>query len=373
MSSSSEAMDREAPSALGGTVVVDMSTSVAGQYAGRLFAMNGADVVLVEPSTGSPTRTRGAPASNGEETFLFRHLNQGKQSVTIDVTDPDQRDLLDDLVSRADVVLRDQDTAGPRLAPGTIECVVGQAPEDGPYAGWQLSEMLHQALAGTMNATGVQDREPIYGIGERASYAAGTTAYISAVAALHERRRSGLGQRVGTTVFEALAAMGQNLVSQYSYNGTHETRARYPGFLALVRCADAWVVMFVIRNWPTLCRVFDCEELVDDPRYLTSGDRLERWPEIVDLLQERAASMRADDVVKGCQAGRVSAEKVRSLEDLIGSEHWRRRAVLSDVVAADGSTQTALRRLFVIDGASSEVRAGSPRLAPVSSLVREAR
>jgi crotonobetainyl-CoA:carnitine CoA-transferase CaiB-like acyl-CoA transferase len=251
--------------------------------------------------------------------------------------------VLSDLLARADVVLRDQGEP-PALADTVVDCEVGDFPP-GPYADWTGTEMIHQALAGVMNATGSVGRPPIYGLGHRSAYATGTTAYISIVAALHERRESGLGQRVRATVFESAAAMAQNLVSQYSYNGTQETRARYPGFLAILRCADAWVVLFAIRNWPSLCRVFSLEELLDDPRFLTSGDRLAHWPEVVDLLQERASGMRSDDVVAALQAGRVSAEKVCALGELVTSEHWRARGVLREI---DG--HPALDRLFHLGG-----------------------
>ncbi|WP_395108250.1 CaiB/BaiF CoA transferase family protein [Actinomadura sp. SCN-SB] len=352
-------------SALDGVVVLDLSTSAAGQYAGRLLAMNGADVVLVEPPGGTPTRYRGPSA--GGDSFLFRHLNQGKRSIVLDVASPSDRERLRELMGRADVVLRDQGSMAPEGAGELlIDCVVGDAPEGGAYNGWRFSEMIHQALAGAMKTTGAFDREPIYGLGERASYANGTTAYISVVSALYERRRSGSGQRVDATVFESLAAMGQNIVSQYSYNGTGATRQRYPGFLALLRCADAWIVIFVIRNWPTVCRVLDCEHLLDDERYRTSGDRLRHWEEIVAVLQERAATRRADEVVEGCQRGRVSAEKVTSLRDLLESEQWRVRRVMSRVSGPDGE-EAAVRSLFTIGGAVCEVRSPSPRLPEPSA------
>ncbi|RAY15608.1 hypothetical protein DPM19_07385 [Actinomadura craniellae] len=371
MSSSPDLPDR-AVSALEGVVVLDLSTSVAGQYTGRMLAMNGADVVLVEPPGGTPTRRQG-PRAHGDS-FLFRHLNQGKRSLVHDPGSPADRRALRELVSRADVVLRDQgsdppDGAGDRL----IDCVVGDAPGSGPYGEWRFSEMIHQALGGAMKTTGAADRAPIYGIGARASYATGTTAYISVVSALYERRLSGSGQRVDATVFESLAAMGQNLVSQYSYNGTHGTRQRYPGFLALLRCADAWIVLFVIRNWPTVCRVLDCENLLDDERYRTSADRLHNWEEIVAVLQERAATRRADEVVAACQRGRVSAEKVSSLRDLLDSEQWRIRQVMSRVSGPDGA-EPAVRSVFTIEGADTEVRSPSPRLpaAPAESRRRSA-
>jgi crotonobetainyl-CoA:carnitine CoA-transferase CaiB-like acyl-CoA transferase len=337
----------ELPRPLAGLLAVDLSSSVAGQYTGRLLAMQGATVVLVEPPEGTPTRwTPPVP-------YLFRHLNQGKQSL---VSTDDG--VLGDLLGRADVVVRDQG-ADLALAETTVDCEVGDFPPDGPYAGWRGTELVHQALSGVMNATGSIDREPIYGLGHRSGYATGTTAYISVVAALHERRRSGLGQRVRASVFESTAAMGQNLVSQYSYNGTAETRAAYPGFLAVLRCADAWVVLFAIRNWPSLCRVFGMEDLLEDPRMATSGDRLAHWPEVVERMQERATDMLADEVVDGLQVGRVSAEKVTDLAELVRSEQWRVRSMLTEV-GRDDHREAALRRVFVVDGAFAEVSAPAP-------------
>lgn len=366
--SASPAQESRTP--LDGVLAVDLTSSVAGQYAGRLLAMNGADVVLIEPPGGSAMRRRGRPVPEGGETFLFRHLNQGKRSVTLDPESAEHGSVLADLVLRADVVLRDDraDAGGLEFPETVVDCVFAEAPRGTDLGGWSFDEMAHQALGGVMNMTGAVDREPIYGIGERASYATGTTAYISIVSALHERRTSGIGQRVDTTVFQSVAAMGQNLVSQFSYNGTAETRARYPGFLAVVRCADAWVVMFVIRNWPTLCEVFDLPELLTDPRYLTSGDRLARWPEIVAVVQEKARALRADDVVDACQRGRVSAEKVVGLDELVRSEQWQVRRVLGTAAGVEGQTaQAAVRRLFDIEGVDSEIRTASPPLAPLGA------
>jgi crotonobetainyl-CoA:carnitine CoA-transferase CaiB-like acyl-CoA transferase len=355
---------------LADTVVVDLSSGVAGQYTGRLLAMYGATVVLVEPPEGTPTRRMPPLVPGGGDSYLFRHLNQGKRSV---VVRDDHGDVLRDLLGRADVVLRDKGPTLPvALADTVVDCEIGDFPSDGPYAGWQGGEMVQQALAGVMNATGSASREPIYGVGHRAEYATGTTAYISVLSALHERERSGLGQRVRATVFESAAAMGQNLVSQFSYNGTSETRAKYPGFLAILRCRDAWIVLFAIRNWPALCGVFGLDALLDDPRFATSGDRLAHWSVVTDLLQERATGMLADDVVAACQAGRISAEKVGTLAELVASRQWQVRSMLREVGSGD-HRELALHRLFGITGADTGVPSASPALGTgltVSGSVR---
>lgn len=354
-------MSSPEPSPLSGTLVIDMSGSVAGQYCGRMLAMNGARVVLVEPPGGSPLRTYEPRADTGES-YLFRHLNQGKESVCLNLAAAADADILAALLDRADAAIRDDQTGLPAPAhERLIECVIGQFPESVPYAGWRGTEMIQQALSGVMNQTGRSDREPIYGVGERASYAAGTTAYISVVSALWERRRSGRGQRVTTTVFEAMAAMSQNVVSQFSYNATAENRNRYPGFLAQLRCADAWITLFAIRNWPTLCYVFGHEEWLTDPRFATQGERLAHWPAIVDLMQQNAIGRQADELVAALQAGRVSAERVTSPGELIACGQWEARHVLSQVGDASGA-QPAMNQLYEISGARTSVRAPSPDL-----------
>ncbi|OZM76866.1 oligopeptide/dipeptide ABC transporter ATP-binding protein [Pseudonocardia sp. MH-G8] len=163
-----------------------------------------------------------------------------------------------DLLDGADVVVRDgtpDEPAQPLALPDSVvECVVTDFPHNGPYARWQADEMVHQALSGYMNATGRAARRPLYGVGHRAYYACGTTAFISVLAALHERRRSGRGQRVRATVFESMAAIGQNFVTQYNYNGTTESRARYTGLLATLKCSDGYIVMFAMRDSAAVCQ-----------------------------------------------------------------------------------------------------------------------
>jgi crotonobetainyl-CoA:carnitine CoA-transferase CaiB-like acyl-CoA transferase len=353
---------------LSGTLVIDVSDSVAGQYCGRMLAMNGARVVLVEPPGGSPLRTHGPQAAGGES-YLFRHLNQGKESICLDPAATGDVVILAALLDRADVVIRDQRASLPGPArERLVECVIGQFPQAVPYAAWQGTEMIQQALSGVMDQTGRIDREPIYGVGERASYAAGTTAYISVVSALWERRRSGHGQRVSATAYEAMAGVSQNIVSEFSYNGSAESRGRYPGFLAQLRCADAWITLFAIRNWPTLCYVFGHEEWLTDPRFATQGERLANWPVIVDLMQENAVSRQADELVAALQAGRVSAERITSPSELVAGEQWAARHVLSQVGQGAGA-QPAMSGLYQMSGARTSVRGPSPDLDASRSAV----
>lgn len=343
--------------ALAGLRVLDLSTGVAGQYCAKLLAGYGADCVLAEPPGGTPTRALGPllPGSGPGRSALFRHLNQGKSGVRA------EPGLVAALAGRADVIIRDQGTPPPPAVPATaVDCLIREFPEDGPYARWQGGEMVHQALCGTMYMTGRPGREPLYGIGHRAYYACGTTAFISVLAALHERESSGLGQQVTATVFEACAAIGQNLVSQYSYNGSYETRRKYPGFLAMLRCRDHWMVLFAIRYWEQLCAAFGLPELAADERLATQASRLEHWDEVVDRLREAAASMAAADLVAALQRARISAEVIRPLGELISSPQWRARAIVTRVSGSDGRAEAALGAPFTVGGSGYHAASPSP-------------
>jgi crotonobetainyl-CoA:carnitine CoA-transferase CaiB-like acyl-CoA transferase len=331
---------------------LDMSQGIAGQYCGKLLAGFGASTTLVEPPEGTPTRWLGPMLSSGELTTrstLFRHLNQAKSSAVVDLTTREGWESVASMARLADVVIRDSSrNLEFDLEPATVECVIGEFPDDGPYRMWRGSEMVHQAMSGTMFVTGHAARRPLYGLGHRAYYACGTTACISVLAALHERSSSGIGQRVRATVFESAAAIGQNLVSQYSYSRTFETRAREPGSLALLKCRDHWLVLFAVRHWEELCKVFDLEHLLSDERLANQAGRLEHWREVTDELQTKARERSAAELVEALQHARISAEIVAPLAELAKSPQWKIRRILRTVSDGEGRTETTLGPPFAV-------------------------
>ena len=336
--------------ALGGLRVLDASDGIAGQYCGKLLVGYGADCILAEPPGGTATRrlwpyVRGDRSSR--RSALFRHLNQGKSSI---VCNPAE-DSLRDLAALADVVIRDQATAmSLPLPPTAIECVIGEFPRRGPYSSWRGTEMVHQAVSGTMFMTGWPDRQPLYGVGYRSYYACGTTAFISVMSAVHERGISGLGQTVTATVFESNAAIAQNLVSQYSYNGTYEARRQYPGFVALLECLDHWMILFAIRHWEQLCDVFGLDDLREDQRFAQQASRLEHWELVVERMQADARQRSAGELVGALQRARISAEVISPLGTLISSPHWRVRRLMRSAADGSGREEAALGPPFAVGG-----------------------
>lgn len=333
--------------ALRGLRVLDLSEHLSGQYAARLMADAGADVILVEPVRGSDLRYAGPFWPDGrrpDDSILFWHLNSGKRSFTLDWSTPTGRQLLLQLAPTADVVVSSRqsgaDVAGleaelARVVPGPI-CRVDDFAREAAFGGWAGSELIHQALSGTMAENGRADGQPLHGVGHRAYYAAGTAAYLSTLAALLAGEPSGrLDPAI--SVAETAASMNYNRATQYWYSGGIDERGDPKTPRMTLHCRDGWIVSFPTqRAWVATCHVFRAPELAEREDFATELGRLSRWREIEAIFAERLADVDRDDVIAEAQAAKVVAAKVATPADLWADDHLRQRAYWQEL-ADDGA------------------------------------
>jgi crotonobetainyl-CoA:carnitine CoA-transferase CaiB-like acyl-CoA transferase len=346
-------------SALGHLRVVDLGDSIAAQYCSRLFADFGADVVIVEPPRGSVTRRFGPFRPNGDSQ-LFLHLNLGKRSVAADRTVPDGWSCILDLAKKADVVLVPPGVDRAAISAQNdqaVICLISDFGENGPRHAWRGGEMIHQALSGVMYRNGKPDREPLYGVGHRASYTAGVAAYTAALSAIFARARIGRGQEVSIDVCETAASMTYGMASQYFYNGVVDPRSVAPRLpSAVVKCRDGWLSVFIYDyRWRETWAALGAPEVATDPRYAVVESRMDRWPEVVRLIERQTAHMSADDVVRALQAVGAIAAKAATPADLAASEHLAARNYWEEI-----ETPAGRRRIL---GPPFRMSA-TPRVAP---------
>ncbi|MTD55157.1 CaiB/BaiF CoA-transferase family protein [Amycolatopsis pithecellobii] len=340
---------------LSGFRILDLSDGVAGQFAARILADLGAEVLLAEPPSGSRVRTL-PPRSAVGDSALFWHLNTGKTAIAAGE--------IRRLAGASDAAIVDGSTDAQLLAmlgeePGLVLCRVTDFGE-GPYAGWLGSEMIHQALSGLMFMTGRGDREPLYGSGHRAYYSAGAAAAAATLAALLVQRRSGVGQRVELSVHEVAAAMSQNLVTQYSYNGSYPTRHKYAGACDIFACQDGWAVLFCPPGrWTKLCQELGVPGLGGDPRFATHAQLVERWEDAAAGLAPVLKDRYVGDVLAAAKRARVMAAPVMSLADVRACEHLAARDFWRSV-DHDGRERAVLGPLFRM----SATPPSGPRPAP---------
>ena len=343
--------------ALAGIVVVDLTTSVSGQFCSRLFADNGATVVLVEPREGHPLRGA-APRVTGsdgvEHSALFWHLALGKHSVAADAPG------VEDLVANADVVL--VENGSPIAARANERRVVIQITPFGvenELSGWKGGELVFQALSGTMHENGDPGAEPLYGVGHRASYAAGTAAYTSGLATLYGGDDG--DHVVDVAIAEIAASMNFCRVAHYSYNRSELGRDAKETQRAVVKVKDGYLGLFVnVSRWKATCTALGVADLIDDPRFAHHEDRRQNWQLFCRVLAERLADRPVDELLVAGQAARAVVARSMPLPMLRDSPQLVERGFWDDV---DHGALPQLGPMFEFDGTPQVRRRSVPQIA----------
>ena len=213
--------------------VLEIGSSIAGAYCGRLFATQGSDVVLLEPPGEHGLRSA-APFlvtdGVGQTSVLHEYLNASKRSVSVELDDA----IVDELLAWADIVVTSIDGEPERATRfdhrvkaanvAAVHVVVSGFGLTGPYSRWRHSALTDWAAGGYLYLNGDPDREPVQGGGPWASYVAGATAAIAAQAALFERTCTGRGQLVDVAAMEAVAAAHQWSLTMYTHTGVVKRR-----------------------------------------------------------------------------------------------------------------------------------------------------
>ncbi|AYG60961.1 CaiB/BaiF CoA transferase family protein [Rhizobium jaguaris] len=350
------------PGALDDLRVVDFSDNLGGQYCARLFADFGAEVILVEPEAGSRIRRMPPfPVKDSGLSQRFWHLNTGKRSVSLDRQGSEGRARLDALLASADVAILPEDFDAAEVEKINPQCVavtVSPFGKDGPLKDWKAPEIVLQALSGMMNNNGEFGREPLYGVGDRASFAAGVAAYIGIMAALSARSADGKGQAVSVDIEETAAAMCFPYVLRHIYNSSVHRRNDQTIPAGQVKCRDGWVCIWIYNHrWYAVCTALDLPEMERDARFADPAIRRRNWDAMFAIIQEKVADLAAEDLVERLQQAQVIAAKAYRPSEQFGNAHLNSRNYWESV---DG--RVILGPPFRMSETPRRVRAGAPDL-----------
>jgi crotonobetainyl-CoA:carnitine CoA-transferase CaiB-like acyl-CoA transferase len=323
---------------LEGIRVLDFGRFIAGPYCACLLGDMGADVVRVEKREGSEDRWT-APVAEGGEGSLFLQVNRNKRGITLDPMTDGGREVVRDLVARADVVVANlppQTLAAMGLdyatlresKPDIILTTVSAFGHGGPWSHRVGFDGVAQAMSGAMYLTGHPD-EPM-----RLAYpwVDFTTAILSAfgtMAALMERRATGRGQQVeGSLLMSAMTVGNAPLIEQAVISPNRVAsgnRGQTAAPSDCFRTEDGWVLVVTIGQplFERWARLMGEEAWLRDPRFaddISRGDHGE-------IVSERMARWCAERTTAEClaelEAARVPAAPVLSPQDVLDHEHVR--------------------------------------------------
>lgn len=283
---------------LAGIRVLEVANFIAGPYAGALLADLGAEVVKIEnPDGGDPFR--GWHRGDTEQTAFWAY-NRGKKSITLNLREPSARDVLRGLVREADVVLENlrpgvMDRLGlgyaqlRELNPRLVFCSVTGFGPSGPYAQRPAYDGVGQALGGLVSL--LTDRADPRPIGPNfADSLAGVFAAYGILGALVARARTGIGQKVDTSLVGAtlafLVAPATDALAGRPPQGPRSRPVSSQTFawLGADRLPFTVHLSSPPKFWQGLATVAGRADLIDDPRFRTQIERREHYDELHALL-----------------------------------------------------------------------------------------
>jgi crotonobetainyl-CoA:carnitine CoA-transferase CaiB-like acyl-CoA transferase len=283
-------------SALAGLRILELTQVMAGPFCGQVLADMGADVVKIEPPGGDSTRE-----ALGAGAFLA--VNRNKRSLVLDLKSAEHQAVLHRLVADADVLLEnyrpgvaarlgaDWETLS-SINPRLIYASVSGFGQTGPYAQRPGYDLIAQGLSGVMSVTGEPDGDPIKCGVPIGDLSAGLFCAVAILSAVVARERTGRGQRIDTSLFEGALALsiwetaelwGSGRVPQPLGSG-HRLLAPYQA----LRTADGHITVGANnqRMWRLLCETIGRPQLIDDARFASNDDRMERRSELVVELEK---------------------------------------------------------------------------------------
>ena len=302
----------DATGPLRGVKVLDLATMLAGPYGATLLGDLGADVIKVETPAGDACRTMGPTL--GDTSGVYHGVNRNKRGITLDLRSGMGRRTLTRLLDWADVVVLNQlpsvkqalgvdSDSLDRDHPHLISVSASTFGETGPSAGRPGIDPVAQALSGFMAVTGIVGGEPTKSGPPVADSVASLLVAVGALAALWERRSSGVGQHVEVTLIDGLIHVQAPYVGQYFLLGTQQPRtgnstdwyAPYNSYT----CADGGRIQLACHNdkfFARLATAIGYPELVDDRRFATNEARL-RHRDQLDLVIQGYCETRSRDEV----------------------------------------------------------------------------
>jgi crotonobetainyl-CoA:carnitine CoA-transferase CaiB-like acyl-CoA transferase len=335
--------------ALEGLLVVDRSGTIAGQFCGKLLADFGAEVWL-QVSDVEPRIAAGGRGKTHTPVDLHLNLNKrhgrpvAKPDIVLCAPDEDPVDVCTEL-------------------PAALAVRITGFGDDGPKAGWRAPEIVLQASSGMMISNGTRGREPLYGTGNRASYAAGLAAYVQILASLRARARTGHGDTIRIDAAETAASMCFPYVLQTIYNGTDRRRGDQDIPAGEVLCQGSWVCLWVYSNrFAALCKALGLEACLTDPRFGDPRERSRNWSAFFALVQEKVRDCDPDDFVADLQAKNIIAARAFRIEELRNSRHLRERGYWRRVIVG-GEEHVLLAPPFRMSGTPAIEIQGRPNAA----------
>jgi crotonobetainyl-CoA:carnitine CoA-transferase CaiB-like acyl-CoA transferase len=371
--------ESESRGPLTGLKVIELAHIMAGPVCGLMLADMGADVIKVEKVPGGDDSRHFLPPDIGGESAAFMMMNRNKRGIAVDLKTKDGQAVVRRLIEGADAVIENyRRTTMARLGlgydtlaaanPGLIYCEISGFGRTGPYAERGGFDLIAQGMSGLMSVTGEGEGRPPVKVGAPVTdITAGILGAMGVAAAYAERLRTGRGQRVDTSLFEA-GIVHSYWASAITFatgqppgpmGSAHPLNAPYQAF----RTRDGWITVGAANqvNWQRLVQVVDAPELAEDPRFHRNADRMAHLPALVDALAPHFEARPTADWLARLEAAGVPAGPVLNIAEM----HADPQTVARDMVVSAEHSRLGPVKTIGLPVKFSATPGGVRRAAPL--------
>jgi crotonobetainyl-CoA:carnitine CoA-transferase CaiB-like acyl-CoA transferase len=362
---------------LQGVTVLDLTTSIAGPYATMLLSDFGAEVIKIERPGGDDAREWGPPFLGGDSLW-FLAVNRNKRSVCIDCTSPRGRQLLEQLLDQADVLVTNQlADAQQKLGIDAaslcesrhrlIHVSVTGFGMSGRNARMACYDLIAEGYSGIMDLTGTAESKPQKIGAPAADMLAGSDAAMTVMAALFRRSLSGKGCRIDITLTEsAVRFMSARIVP---YLGSGEVPRRSGGrdsVIAIYQTFDTADVPITLALgndaiWERFWNAVGQPHWGQHEDWRSNVDRRRNREEIVTLIQEILRERPSAEWLALFAASRVPAGPIYRVDEVVADAHFRDRSLFFQI-QRDGHAVPQVGLGVHVDGESAGYFSPPPRL-----------
>jgi crotonobetainyl-CoA:carnitine CoA-transferase CaiB-like acyl-CoA transferase len=347
--------------ALKGIKVVDLSRILAGPWASQMLADMGAEVIKVErPNKGDDTRHWGPPfikpAQDNEpaQAAYYHCANRNKQSIAIDITQPQGQQVIKDMIAKADVLIENYKVGGlekyglsyqqvKTLNPALIYCSITGFGQHGPYAHKAGYDAMIQGEGGLMSLTGDADGEAMKVGVAVVDVMTGLYSANAILAALLAKAHTKKGQHIDIALLDvqvaALANQGMNYLTTLQnpkrLGNAHPNIVPYQTFAT----NDGSLILAIgnDQQFEKFCHAANCHELAQNALYQTNQQRVENRSELIPILANIMARQSTHYWVSTLEAIAVPCGPVNTLAQVFQHPQVQHRQMVKQVPDKNGT------------------------------------
>lgn len=318
---------------LDGIVVLDLGRVLACPYAATMMADMGATVIKIEnPKGGDDTRKMG-PFVNGNSVY-YANFNRGKVGVTLNLKEPEGKEIFKEMVKKADVVLENyrpgtMEKLGlgydvlKEVNPGIVYGSISGFGHTGPLSKRAGYDIVGQAMGGLMSTTGWPDGPATRTGTPMGDVLGALNMTVGVLAALVNKQRTGKGEKVDVALVDSVAAAMENITMIYQSTGRIPQRignryeSTYPYDTFPTKDGDVVIAAGNNKLYAILCDVMGKPELKTDPRFAEVKDRVANHVAMREIIVPWTKQHTIDEVDKLLNDAGCPACPVNTLDRLV--------------------------------------------------------